>query len=389
VRFETTAQWQRHGLTEVSDDCVPAPGQTTCTKVKDRPAFGLVLNTGTVDVMMHAASGAHLNSTIGVSGMYQSNSTTGPIFLIPSATTTNAAAFALEEATFGPLSVVGGARADARSLSADATSALQLNADDRSWSATSGNLGFVLRPVSALALVANVGTGWRAPTLFDLYANGPNLADARYEIGSPTLKTERAVNLDGGLRWETNRARAELSVYQNTVDNFIYTSRTPQTVNALRVYRHIQTDARLTGAELSGEVSVTEPLSLHASYDMVRGTDRTADQPLELMPAPRAILGADLHTTNLSWARRASIGAALEINQRQTRLNPNDFPTDGYTLLNVNLGMERMVRARPVRFDVSVRNALNTSYHDYLSRYKEFAVGQGVNVILKASTGAW
>ena len=186
-----------------------------------------------------------------------------------------------------------------------------------------------------------------------------------------------------------NRARAELSVYQNTVDNFIYTSRTSQTVNALRVYRHIQTDARLTGAELSGEVSVTEPLSLHASYDMVQGTDRTADQPLELMPAPRAILGADLHTTNLSWARRASIGAALEINQRQTRLNPNDFGTDGYTLLNVNLGMERMVRARPVRFDVSVRNALNTSYHDYLSRYKEFAVGQGVNVILKASTGAW
>jgi hypothetical protein len=42
-----------------------------------------------------------------------------------------------------------------------------------------------------------------------------------------------------------------------------------------------------------------------------------------------------------------------------------------------------------VRLDLDIRNALNTSYKDYLSRFKEFASAPGISVILKASAGAW
>jgi len=389
LRLETKAQYQRHSLTEVSDDCVPAPGQTTCVKVKDRPAFGLVLNTGTVDVMLHAPSGDHNVATVGVSGMYQSSGSTGPIFLVPSATLSNGAVFALDEASFGPLTLIAGARTEGRSLSADANTALQSPSDSRSWNATTEDIGALFKVTPRLALVANFGAGWRAPTLFDLYANGPNLAEARYEIGDPAMKTERGKNIDGGVRWSSERAHAEVSVYRNQIDNFIFTSRTSQFINNLRVYQHTQTQARLTGAEASGELVVAEPLSVHASYDVTRGTDRTTGGPLELMPPPRAILGAELHSTHLGWARRAAIGASVEIDQRQTRLSPNDVATDGYSLINLDMSLERLVRAQPVRFDLAIRNLANTSYKDFLSRYKEFAVGPGINVILKASTGAW
>lgn len=390
VRLETKGQYQFHSLTEVSDDCVPAPGQSTCTKVKDRPAFSLTLNTGTVDVMLHTQTGSHTGATFGVSGMYQSSSSTGPIFLVPSATLSNAAAFALGETTFGPLTVLGGLRADTRSLDADANTALSSASDSRSWAASSADVGAVFKVIPELALVANYGTGWRAPTLFDLYANGPNLAEARYEIGDKTMKTEHGNNIDGGVRWVSNRVRADVSVYQNVVDDFIFTSRTAQLINGLRVFRHTQTQARLTGAEASGEVAVAEPLSLRASYDMTKGDDRTSNVPLELMPPPRAIVGADLHSSHLTWARRASIGVSVDMDQKQTRLNPNDFPkTSAYTLLNLDFSLERLVRSVPVRYTLDIRNATNTSYTDFMSRYKEFAVGPGVNVILKASAGAW
>jgi hypothetical protein len=89
-----------------------------------------------------------------------------------------------------------------------------------------------------------------------------------------------------------------------------------------------------------------------------------------------------------SW-QNVSLGSEVEINQTQTRLNPNDFATGGYTLLNLDLSTERNVGRRPVRFDLDVRNALNTSYKDYLSRFKEFASAPGISVILKASAGAW
>jgi outer membrane receptor protein involved in Fe transport len=389
LRLETKAQYQFHSLTEVSDDCVPAPGQTTCVKVKDRPAFSMVLNTGSADVMFHAGSGAHGGATFGVSGMYQSSGSTGPIFLIPSGTVSNAAAFALGEAPFGPLTLMAGARVDTRRQDADALTELSSPSESRNWNASTADVGAVFKVVPQLALVANYGLGWRAPTLFDLYANGPNLAEARYEIGDRGMRAELGKNIDGGVRWTSDRARAELSVYQNSIDNFIYTSRTSQLINGLRVYRHTQTQARLTGAELSAEIAVADPLSVHASYDMTQGKDRSADQPLELMPAPRTIVGADLHTSHLSWARRASVGASIEVNQTQTRLNPNDFGTDGYTLLNLDFAIERLWRGAPVRYTLDVRNATNRSYKDFLSRYKEFAVGPGVNLIFKATVGAW
>ncbi|MEP6494917.1 MAG: TonB-dependent receptor [bacterium] len=389
LRLETKGQWQRHSLAEVSDDCVPPIGQTTCEKVKDKQAFGLVLNTGTLDVVAHHGGGEHLSGSLGVSGMYQLSSTSGPIFLVPSATITSLAGFGFEQATFGAVSFVAGLRADTKNLSSDATPALALVADDRSWSETSGDVGIVIRPVQGLALVANAGTGWRAPTLFDLYTNGPNVADARYEIGDPTLKLERSHNIDGGARWASARVRAEASVYQNNFDRFIYLAPTAQMINGLRVFRHLETEAKLTGAEVSGAVDVATPLTVRASYDFVNGTDTKAGIPLPLMPPPRTILGAELHSSHLGWAQRASIGAEVEINQMQTRLDPNDFQTAAYTLLNIDASAERLVHGRPFRFDLDVRNATNQSYRDYLSRYKEFAFGPGVNVVLKASTGLW
>ena len=388
LRFETKAQYQRHALTEVSDDCQPAPGQTTCTKVKDQQAFGLVLNTGTADFLAHHTLGA-LSGTVGVSTMYQNSGTSGPIFLVPSATTTSVGAFTFEQLTFGAVSLVGGVRGDTRSLSSDASVPLSLAADSRNWSAFTGDVGFVIRPIPELGIVANLGTGWRAPTLFDLYTNGPNAADGRYEIGNATLKSERDHSIDGGLRWASPRVRAEATVFQNSVDDYIFTTPTIDSIGGLRVFRHTQANARLTGAEFSGSVDVLPELTLRATHDFVNGVSRATDAPLPLMPPPRSRIGANLHSSALSWAQRASIGAELEVNQKQTRLDAYDVPANAYTLLNVDMSVERVFRTRPTRFDIDVRNATNTTYTDFLSRYKRFSYGQGVNVIFKVATTGW
>ena len=387
LRFETKAQYQRHALTEVSDDCQPSPGQSSCTKVKDQKAFGLVLNTGTLDLLAHHAVGDHLTGTVGVSGMHQLSSTSGPIFLVPGATTSAGGIFAFEQLGLGPVSVVGGVRADTRSLSAHATPALALAATSRNWTNASGDVGLVVRALPALRFVANLGTGWRAPTLFDLYTNGPNAGDARYEIGDPALTSDRDHNVDGGARWNSNRVRADVSVFHNTVNDFIFMAPTAQTISGLRVFRHRQADARLTGAEFSASVDIAEPLTVRASHDFVNGTDATTGLPLPFMPPPRTIVGANFHTAQLGWASRAAIGGELEFNAAQHRLAPSDVPSNGYALVNLAFSMERVVKARPIRFGVDVRNATNASYTDFLSRYKTFAYGPGVNLIFKATAG--
>lgn len=389
IRLETKMQFQRHSLAEVSDDCVPVPPQTTCTKVKDQQAFGLVLNTGTADVLAHHNIGTDVSGVIGVSAMYQNSASSGPIFIVPSATINSAAAFAFEELRLGQLSLLGGARGETRTLSSDARPEISRSADNRSWSSVSADGGAVFRATPNLSVVANFGTGWRSPTLFDLFANGPNLAEARYEIGDPTLQVERSKNLEGGLRWSSERMTGEVTAFQNTVDNYIFTTPTSTTQNGLRVFRHEQADARLRGAEASLQIRATGMLTVRGSYDFVNGDDLRSGTPLPLIAPPRTTVGADLDFGRAGGWSRITLGGDLEVNQTQTRLNPEDFATKGYTLVNLDLSAEHAIKHRPVRFDLDVRNALNTSYRDFLSRFKEFAYGPGVSVIFKASVGAW
>ncbi|HVH68219.1 MAG TPA: TonB-dependent receptor [Gemmatimonadales bacterium] len=381
VRLETKAQWQRHSLIEVADTGTGAGGTPL-----EGTTFDLLLNTLTVDVLAHHAAGPRPHGTLGASGFYQINDTRGPIPLVPDAHIRSGALFAFEEAAFGPVSVLAGGRVDVRRLTADSNATLRLSPQVRDYTALSGTLGVVYRPVASTALTANVGRAFRAPTLFELFSNGPHLGEARYEIGDAGLKAEVGTNVDVAVRWQGARVRAELTGYRNAIGRFIYITPTDSFVavtptDSLRVYRYQQADARLLGGEAMVELQVVSPLTLHVRADAVRGTNQATREALPLIPPARAALGAEVRHG------RAYIGSEVEVVTRQTRLNPLDIPTEGYSLLNLSAGFVRPLFGRVCHVDLAVRNATNVSYRSFLSRYKEFALDPGRNVILRASLG--
>ena len=385
LRLETRAQWQRHSLVEVSDTGTSPTGTPL-----EGTAFDLLLNTTSLDVLAHHGAGSAVRGTVGVSGLYQTNETRGPIPLVPDARTRSAAAFVFEQATRGRWSVLAGGRVDLRRLTADSNATLTLAPQRRDYTAWSGDAGLVYRPVETLAITANVGRAWRAPTLFELFSNGPHLGEARYEIGDPGLKREAGTNVDVAVRWQSARVRAELAAYRNAIAHFVYITPTGSFVHvtpadSLRVYRYAEADARLTGGEASLGIDLSTPLSLHGRFDAVRGTNRATDAPLPLIPPARVALGAELHGSAFRWADRARLAIDGEFVTRQTRLDSLDIPTTGYALLNVEAGLERPLWGREVRIDVAVRNLANTAYRSFLSRYKEFALDPGRNVVLRVS----
>jgi iron complex outermembrane receptor protein len=67
-----------------------------------------------------------------------------------------------------------------------------------------------------------VGRAWRAPTLFELYANGPRIGEAIYEIGRADLKPESRLDLAAGVEYASSAFRIALSAYHNRIDDFIY-----------------------------------------------------------------------------------------------------------------------------------------------------------------------
>jgi iron complex outermembrane recepter protein len=393
IRLETKAQLQRHSLIEVSDDlCIIDP--TTCASAiaaaseeeREQTAFDLLLNTATLDVTAHTMTSHGERYVFGVSGMLQNSDSRGPIVLIPDASIQSAALFAFNEKTFGKLDFAGGLRFDVRNTEARANSALGLSREDqRTWVQPSGNLGVVIHATPELSFVANAGVAWRAPTLFERFANGPHLAEGRYEIGDKSIEPETARNLDIGLRWNSSIASAEIAVFRNKVEDFIYVTPTAEIRNDLRVFRHLHADALLTGAELSAQVFATPDLIFRARHDFVRGTNEETDTPLPLMAPPRTAGGAEYHVRTGSLGD-SFVAAEVEHVQKQHRPNELDFVTGAYTLVNFDLGFHYRLLGRAARFDIGVRNAANTRYRSFLSRYKEFALEPGRNIVLRIST---
>jgi iron complex outermembrane receptor protein len=73
--------------------------------------------------------------------------------------------------------------------------------------------------------------------------------------------------------------------------------------------------------------------------------------------------------------------------RRQKRPNDLDVVTAGYTLLNFDIAFNHSLFGRQGRIDIGIRNAANRKYRDFMSRYKEFALEPGRNVLVKVSTG--
>ena len=380
VRLETKSQWQRHSLQEVSDQS--RNGDAT-------PNFDLLLNTYSTDVLLHHSSPGSLTGTIGVSGLYQDNQTRGVEPLVPAARTVGGAVFALETATLGRWTVLVGARGDVRHLKADSNAALQLSAQTRNASALTATFGVVYRAAPALAIAANVGRAFRAPTLFELFTNGPHLGEDRFEIGLPTARPEVSFNADLSVRWQSGRVRAELAGYRNQVDSYLYIAPTGSNDpgSGLPIYRYKQARAVLLGAEAGAEVVAAPMLTLRARIDAVRGSNEDTNEPLPLTPPPRADVEAEWHANGLRWAERLYVSVGFQAVGRQTRLGPFDDPTPAYQLLNLGAGLEQTVGGRLIDLDVRVRNAANVRYTDFLSRYKVFAFGEGRNVVVRLSTG--
>lgn len=388
TRLETKSQYQRHSLKELVGDSRTGD---------DTPSFDLLLQTFTTDVLLHHEHADWLTGTIGASGLYQDNKSTGVFPLVPDARTTNGALFAFEQATTGAWSFLAGVRGDAHHITADANEDLQLDAQTRNTSAFTGDLGAVYRPIEHLAFAGNLGRAFRAPTLYELFTNGPHLGEGRYEIGLASAKPEQSLNMDLSVRWESSRFRGEIAAYRNRIDHYLYVEPTGGTAavendeggeDTLPVYQYKQTSqATLTGVDISTEVEATRMLTLRGRFDYVRGNNEATDSPLPLMPPARGDLEAELHTASGGESNRAYVMAGTQIVARQNRLGQFDTPVGGYALFNLGAGAGRSLGGREFYLDLRLRNLTNKRYSDFLSRYKTFAYEPGRNLVIRVSTG--
>jgi len=385
ARLEVSTGYERSRRREFEDDTTSTVG------------LGLLSQTYLADVHYHHAPLGQFSGLLGLSGLRTTFNKFGEETLIPPSRLNTVGIYAFEQSEGRRVNLSFGARYDYRRLDVDADTALGNSAQTHTWSSAIANAGLLFHLTEPAALVINVGRGFRAPSSFDLYSNGVHEGTVAFERGNPNLKTEKSINTDVAVRAQTARLAFEVGAFVNLIQDYIYTfpTGTVDSASGFQIYDVTQGNARLTGFESAFQWHPTAYLHLQGTADYVRGQNTSTDQPLPNMPPFRATW-----TARLEHGQRAYFSIGGETNARQTRLDPAErqffadafggagYQSRPYTLVNVGAGAGFVAGSRTIMVDLSLRNAFDRRYADYLSRIKTNAVdpGMGRSLIARITT---
>ncbi|XOZ32698.1 TonB-dependent receptor plug domain-containing protein [Halomonadaceae bacterium KBTZ08] len=365
-----------------------------------------VLFDGTIDIEFdqyttrleaeHAQLGVFDAGRVGLEYRTKQQESRGTTQLSPGGQVDNLGVFAFEERTLGRLTLQAGLRQDWTETvgkSNETAAPTSFNGrDGNDYSVTSGSLGGSYALTDRLTLASNLGRGFRAPTLFELYADGQHAGVAAVQKGNQNLDAEKSLNTDLALRWRSTRTAASATVYRNAIDDYIDLQDTGNTEQGLPVFRYRQTDAVLTGVELTARANVTETVELSASYSAVDGENDRTGNDLPLQPADELRVEGTWTPSRWGPLRTPWVRLGLRHNASKKAAPGEPFSqfdnapfgtasTDSYTVADFGVGFSIASSVgAPVRFNLEVRNLTDTSYRDFLDTYKGYALSPGRDV---------
>ena len=326
--------------------------------------------------------------------------------LQPSADTWNVGLFVFEEIDLAPWTFNAGVRGDFRSIEADPTpNTLAADTDNLSneYATLSGALGANVKVADGIALATNLSSGFRAPSVFELYASGVHGGVAAFQVGNPDLDPERAYSADVSVRVRRDRLTAEVTGYVNAINDYIFLENTNENRgpdgNGPPIYEASQTDAVIPGLEAKAETQLQPWLHLGGQFTVLGGTgdglsDDGSDGDLPLLPAnsvegfvhltPKGpgLLRNPRLEVNLKHSLDKDAASTLEpFSQFDNTSGPPPFgtaSTRAYTTVDASVesrlalgaGIEPSLR-------VAVRNVFDTAYRDFLDTYKGYALSPG------------
>lgn len=350
------------------------------------PGLNLNLKSYTYDVKYNFPNLGQWQPAIGIQGMYQDNKNRGDEFLIPDYNSNNIGAFVYLKKNFKKGAINAGLRYDYKKINGKA---LDFEGEkvftdfDNAFSNVSGSLGFSFEIAKNLVLKGNAGSGFRAPNIAELGANGRHEGTFRFEIGNSKLKQETSMQFDMGLEYTAENVTFGLNAYANRIFNYIYPGNFNKetmpfenedgSIETLPVYRYVQTNADLLGGEASVDFHLIKSLHFENSFSYTRGVNRATDLALPFIPA--ATINNEIRfEPDLKGLSDTYMKVGITNAFKQARFDSFETQTSGYTLLDAGIGTSIPTKKGAFNIWVSGQNLLNKTYYNHLSRYKPVGI---------------
>ena len=337
---------------------------------------------------------------VGVQGLVRTFEALGDEAFIPPTDINEVGVFVLQRLDRDAWGVEGGLRLDRRNLEAglsgrptsDVAAAYGLDwsttASGPTFTNVSASAAVFWRPATDWFVGFSISRNGRAPTEFELFADGPHGGTGSYEVGNPALESEKVTSYEVTLRW-TGSGRAELHLFTARYDGFIQELPTgllaegDGTISAtgeLPVFRYGQTAATFSGIELEASHDLwrdgARSIAVEGVFDTVRG--KTDLGPPARIPSWSA-------TARLVWKGERTDGQ-IEVRQvgDQDRLAAFELPTDGYTMVNVQAGLKPF-EDKDLTLFVEGRNLGDVEAREHTSFLKDIAPLPGRTVRMGVS----
>ncbi len=355
---------------------------------QDKAAFKFNLTTHQTDVFLEHSLNKKWKTTLGSSYIYQENTYEGSFF-IPNFKKNSYGLYLIEGVQLKKHHFEAGLRADKIDLSVFMNEYGVVNNYKHDFSNLSASLGYHILFGHHLLFRINFANAWRAPQVNELYSNGLHHGAAAIEVGNRNLGIEKSLQVQTGITYKSNKFNAQVDAYLNDMKNFIYLkpSLTPQLTikGAFPEFRTEAINALFYGLDFFVSYNFTKASQLYLKGALVRAKNTDLNRFIVGIPSDRFEPGINFKKS-IKSKNELNFSLQTPIITKQTRFEQNEDyvdPPKGYFLVNMVATYTFNIKKQTLDFSVEISNLLNTSYRDYLNRFRYYADEMGRTIGFK------
>jgi iron complex outermembrane recepter protein len=222
----------------------------------------------------------------------------------------------------------------------------------------------------------SIGLSNRAPSVEELYSNGPHLAAYYFEVGNPNLKNETAMTYEFLVNNLSSRYFWEFKLfYYDIHSNIISASRGDTNwASLLPIFERFQANTQYWGFQFSIDFLITENVRFRNTTGVTYSYILDFQKPAPLVPPLKS--NFDLAYIN----RNLNFGITAEIADSQTRLHFFESPTPAYSIFGSYIQYLLPKNNFIHIITLSANNLFNSEYYNHLSKIKSIKPEPGRNI---------
>lgn len=302
--------------------------------------------------------------------------------LLPNVEMTDIGAYFLANRSWKKWTVQAGVRYDIRNT----VSLESFKGNDRinkQFQSFNGSLGTIYKREKTTWRL-NYSSGFRAPHVTELLANGFHHGALRYEIGNQNLRSELANQLDATFEFHHEHLELIINPFISYFQNFIYLNPLDTLIESLPAFAYEQKDDLwMYGLDISYHYHphFAHWIHLDQQASLIQAVDNS-NNALSLMPQNRIQTALRFVFSSKRKFKFDQIAIQHIYALEQNRVATFETKSPAYQLLHAAIHMSTKISGHTLKFHVGVRNALNERYIDHLSRLKNIDMpSPGINFI--------